>query len=167
MTRILVVEDNDTLRRGVAQAFRDAGHEVEELADGGAAVERLGGVVYDVIITDLKLPKRSGLEVLRAAQRRNKATTVIVMTAYGTIATAVEAMKGGAYDFIQKPFNLEELEIKVNKALDHQRLVGDVEFLRSEQQSHYSWTRSSAGARKCGKCSTLLARWRPARQPFS
>ncbi len=139
MTKILVVEDNDTLRRGVAQAFRDAGHEVDELADGGVAVERLGSTAYDVIITDLKLPKRSGLDVLRAAIRKDGGTTVIVMTAYGTISTAVEAMKEGAYDFIQKPFNIEEMELKVNKALAHRRLVGEVEFLRSERQKDYSW----------------------------
>lgn len=163
MTRILVVEDNDTLRRGVAQAFRDAGHKVEELADGGAAVDRLRGATYDLIITDLKLPKRSGLEVLRAAQRRDKATTVIVMTAYGTIATAVEAMKGGAYDFIQKPFNLEELEIKVNKALDHQRLVGDVAFLRSEQQSHYSWDKVVGRSQKMQEVFDLTRKVAPSK----
>ncbi len=139
MAKILVVEDNETLRRGIAQALRDAGHETEELADGGAAVERIGGVPYDVVITDLKLPKRSGMEVLRAAMRREQPVTVLIMTAYGTIETAVEAMKEGAYDFIQKPFHIEELELKVKKALDHQRLVGEVHYLRAEQHKAYSW----------------------------
>jgi DNA-binding NtrC family response regulator len=95
MAKILVVEDNETLRRGIAQALRDAGHESRELADGGAAVERIGGTAYDVVITDLKLPKRSGMEVLRAAVRREQAVTALIMTAYGTIETAVEAMKEG------------------------------------------------------------------------
>jgi DNA-binding NtrC family response regulator len=139
MAKILVVEDNDTLRRGVAQAFRDSGHEVEALVDGQAAVDRLQSSSYDVVLTDLKLPKCSGLEVLRAGLRRDRGTTVIVMTAYGTIATAVEAMKEGAYDFIQKPFNLEEMEVKVKRALDHRQLVGEVEYLRNEQHKAYSW----------------------------
>ncbi len=139
MAKILVVEDNETLRRGIAQALRDAGHESRELADGGAAVERIGASPYDVVITDLKLPKRSGMEVLRAARRREQPPTVLIMTAYGTIETAVEAMKEGAYDFIQKPFHIEELELKVKKALDHQRLVGEVHHLRAEQQKAYAW----------------------------
>jgi len=139
MAKILVVEDNETLRRGISQALRDAGHESRELADGGAAVERIGASPYDVVITDLKLPKRSGMEVLRAAMRREQPPTVLIMTAYGTIETAVEAMKEGAYDFIQKPFHIEELELKVKKALDHQRLVGEVHHLRAEQQRAYAW----------------------------
>jgi DNA-binding NtrC family response regulator len=139
MAKILVVEDNETLRRGIAHALSDGGYEVDELIDGGAAVERIGQVGYDVILTDLKLPGRSGMEILRAAMRREHSTTVLVMTAYGTIDTAVEAMKEGAYDFIQKPFLIEELELKIKKALDHQRLVGQVRYLSGEQQKLYSW----------------------------
>jgi DNA-binding NtrC family response regulator len=146
-----VVEDNDTLRRGIAQALRDAGHDVEELSDGGAAIERIAGATYDVIVTDLKLPKRSGMEVLRAAARRDQGTTVLLMTAYGTIETAVEAMKEGAYDFIQKPFHIEELELKVKKALDHQRLIGEVHYLRSEQHKVYSWENVVGDSERMGE----------------
>jgi len=136
--RILVVEDNDTLRHGVALALRESGHVVHELSTGAAAVERMGQPdeePYDVIVTDLRLPGADGVEVLRAAREREPGTRVVLMTAYGSIETAVEAMRSGAFDFVQKPLDLEQLELRVARALEHRRLLDEVTELRAAREA--------------------------------
>jgi DNA-binding NtrC family response regulator len=134
--RILVVEDNASLRRGVVRALRERWTEVDEVADGARARERLldrGVEPYDVVVTDQRLPGADGVEVLRAARRREARTAVVLMTAYGTIEGAVEAMRLGAFDFVQKPFELEQLELRVERAAEHARLKGEVATLREER----------------------------------
>src|SRR5262245_26174618 len=132
MGKILVVEDNDVLRSSVVQALVEDSHIVAEVADGEDATERLQEESFDVVLTDMRMPKKSGLEVLRFTKSINELTVVIMMTAFGTIESAVEAMKNGAYDYIQKPFELEELEVKINRALEHRRDSGVLEILRSQ-----------------------------------
>src|SRR3990172_1424712 len=132
MGKILVVEDNDVLRTSVVQALQENSHIVSEVGDGEEAMERLQEESYDVVLTDMRMPKRSGLEVLKFAKNINDLTVVIVMTAFGTIESAVEAMKNGAYDYIQKPFELEELEVKINRALDHRRDSTVLQILKSQ-----------------------------------
>jgi DNA-binding NtrC family response regulator len=134
--RILVVEDNDTLRRGVVRALRESWSDVDDAAAGDTAIERIrdGRVEsYDVIVSDLRLPGADGVAVLRAARERDPRTSVVLMTAYGSIETAVEAMRLGAFDFVQKPLDLEQLELRVARALDHRRLLHEVKVLRAEQ----------------------------------
>jgi DNA-binding NtrC family response regulator len=132
MGKILVVEDNDVLRASVRQALQENSHIVCEVGDGEEAMDRLQEESYDVVLTDMRMPKRSGMEVLKFAKNINDLTVVIVMTAFGTIESAVEAMKNGAYDYIQKPFELEELEVKINRALDHRRDSTVLQILRSQ-----------------------------------
>jgi DNA-binding NtrC family response regulator len=132
MGKILVVEDNDVLRSSVVQALVETGHVITEVGDGEEATERLQQESYDVVLTDMRMPKKSGLEVLRFAKQVNDLTVVIMMTAFATIESAVEAMKNGAYDYIQKPFELEELEVKINRALEHRRDSGVLQLLRSQ-----------------------------------
>jgi DNA-binding NtrC family response regulator len=139
--RFLVVEDNDTLRRGIARALADGFGAVDEEAAGDTAVVRLrdgANAPYDVIVTDLRLPGAGGLEVLEAARARDERSAVILMTAYGTIESAVEAMRHGAFDFLQKPFDLEQLEVRVAKALEHGRLLREVTHLRAERVARYA-----------------------------
>ncbi len=137
MSRILVVEDNAGLRAGITRALGEAGHDVTEAVDGDTAIERLQEGSYDLVLTDMRMGDVSGLDVLRAARRANEATLVIVMTAYGTIAGAVDAMREGAYDFLQKPFDLTEIELKIKRALEHHRLDQQIQAIREEQQSRY------------------------------
>jgi two-component system response regulator HydG len=132
MGKILVVEDNEVLRRSVMQALTENSHLVTEVADGEAAMERLQEESYDVVLTDMRMPRRSGMEVLRFAKSINELTVIIMMTAHGTIESAVETMKNGAYDYIQKPFELEELEVKINKALEYRRDSGVLQLFRSQ-----------------------------------
>ncbi len=123
MKRILVAEDEQNLRQGIATAFRDRGWQVIEAGDGSEAIARLEDQVFDVLVTDDRMPEKSGFEVLKHCRMLNERTAVLVMTAYGTVESAVSAMKVGAFDYVLKPFNLEELELKVEKALEHRRLV--------------------------------------------
>jgi DNA-binding NtrC family response regulator len=123
MKKILVAEDEPTLREGIAAAFRDRDWQVSEAADAGQAIARLEEEVFDVLLTDYKMPDRSGLEVLKRCKMLNEGTVAVVMTAYGTVESAVEAMKAGAFDYALKPFDLEELEMKVERALEHRRLI--------------------------------------------
>ncbi len=123
MRKILVAEDERNLREGIAEAFRDAGHEVVEAAAGDEALASVEAQVFDLVITDYKMPGLDGLELLRRIRMVNDSTAVIMMTAYGTVEGAVQAMRLGAYDYIQKPFNLEELELKAERALEHRRLL--------------------------------------------
>jgi DNA-binding NtrC family response regulator len=139
--RFLIVEDNDTLRRGIARALADGYGPVEEAANGDDAVAKLrdpAAPAFDVVVTDLRLPGAGGLEVLEAARARDERTAVILMTAYGTIDAAVEAMRRGAFDFVQKPFDLEQLEVRVGKALDHGKLVREVKELRAERAQRFA-----------------------------
>jgi DNA-binding NtrC family response regulator len=134
--RILVVEDNDTLRRGIVRALREKQATVDEEASGERAVSRIRDSdfpPYDVVVSDLRLPGADGVAVLRAARERDPRTSVLLMTAYGSIETAVEAMKNGAFDFVQKPLDLEQLELRVARGMAHRRLLHEVTELRAEQ----------------------------------
>jgi DNA-binding NtrC family response regulator len=127
MKKILVVEDEPTLREGIVTAFGDRGWQVSAATDGADAISQLEGEIFDVVVTDYKMPEKDGMDVLRQCKKVNERTAVLVMTAYGTVEMAVEAMKAGAYDYVLKPFPLEELELKVDKALSHRRLLARVE----------------------------------------
>jgi two-component system, NtrC family, response regulator AtoC len=141
MGRILVADDHDSLRRGIARALADAQHEVDEAPNGNVAIERLHEGQYDVIVSDLKMGGSDGLDVLRTAKSLHPGTAVILMTAFGSVHTAVEAMKIGAFDYVQKPFEIEEMELKVNKAIEHRRLKHEIEYLRHTQQDIYDFDR--------------------------
>jgi two-component system response regulator HydG len=126
--RILVAEDNDVLRRGIARALREAWGEVDEAATGTEAVARIRDATrdpYQAVVTDLRLPEVDGLAVLRASRDRDPRTSVLVMTAYGSIEMAVQAIKEGAFDFVQKPMDLEQLEVRVARCVERWRLLGE------------------------------------------
>ena len=115
--RILLVEDRDSLRRLLARALADDGYEVAAASTGGDAVRLLGERPFDLVLTDLKLPDRSGLEVLAASREKQPRVPVVVLTGYGSIGAAVEAMKLGAHDFLEKPLELPDLARLVAKAI--------------------------------------------------
>src|SRR4029453_13551373 len=141
MARILVADDHDALRRGLALSLTTAGHEVDEAGNGNAALERLHEGYFDVVVSDLKMGGSDGLDVLRTAKTLHPSTSVILMTAFGSVSTAVEAMKHGAFDYVQKPFEVEEMEVKVDKALELKRLRHELDYLRHEQQEPYDFER--------------------------
>ena len=141
MGRILVADDHDSLRRGIARALTEAGHDVEQATNGNEAIERLHGSQFDIVLSDLKMGGSDGLDVLRTARTLQPATAVILMTAFGTVQTAVEALKIGAFDYVQKPFEIEEMEVKIEKALELRRLRHEVDYLRHTQNDIYEFSR--------------------------
>src|SRR5579863_1209563 len=113
--KILVADDEQNLRRVLAAMLRREGHEVVQAASGLEAIERLADV--DVVITDLRMPGADGMEVLRTASKNHPHTPVIMITAYGSVGQAVEAIKAGAFDYIEKPFEQEAIRVIVDKAI--------------------------------------------------
>jgi len=103
--RLLIVEDDFSQRDILAQILGDEGYSVEQASGGEEAIARLGKEKFQVVITDLKMPGRDGLDVLRAAVEADDSVVVVMMTAYGTVETAVRAMKAGATDYLTKPLN--------------------------------------------------------------
>jgi len=139
MAKILIVDDQRNMRTTLAMMLRGANYEVDEAADGEQGADRGATGAYDVVLTDLRMGTKDGIDVLRTTKDAHPLTEVIVMTAYGTIESAVEAMRLGAFDYIQKPFTEQELLVKVAKALDNRRLAGEVTFLASEFKDRYKF----------------------------
>ena len=125
------------MRTTLALMLRSAGYEVDEAADGMEGRERVQTGAYDIVITDLRMGDHDGIEVLRGVKETQPMTEVIVMTAYGTIESAVEAMRLGAFDYIQKPFTEQELTVKVHKALESRRLHGQMQLFAQEFKERY------------------------------
>src|SRR5215213_6098169 len=150
MGRILIADDHDALRRGLVRALTDAGHDVEEAANGNAALERLHESYYDVVLSDLKMGGSSGIDVLKTARALHPTSSIILMTAFGSVSTAVEAMESGAFDYVQKPFEIEEMELKIEKALEMRRMQHEIDYLRHEQHDIYNFDHiiGSSGALK-------------------
>jgi Nif-specific regulatory protein len=141
MGRILIADDHDAIRRGLVRGLTEAGHDVEEASNGNQAIERLTDNYFDVVLSDLKMGGSDGMDVLRTTRALHPTTAVILMTAFGTVNTAVEAMKIGAFDYVQKPFEIEEMEVKIEKALEVKRLKNEIEYLRDAQQDRYDFDR--------------------------
>jgi DNA-binding NtrC family response regulator len=139
MARILVVDDQELMRDSLAANLVREGHDVLATHDGTVAVSKLeGSTRFDLLITDLKMPKMTGIELLGEARRLRPEMPVVLMTAFATVQTAVEAMKLGAYDYIQKPFDGDEIKHLVDRTLEHSRLIKENQALRTvvaEQQN--------------------------------
>ncbi len=137
MATILVVDDEKSLRHGLSITLEDWGHHVDEAANGEEAVEKISKEVYDIVLTDLVMDKMDGLEVLRQVKDVSPQTEVMMMSAHGTIAAAVEAMQRGAYAFIVKPFSNDHLHIELDKLFQKIDLKKTVKHLKSVLADHY------------------------------
>jgi two-component system, NtrC family, response regulator PilR len=122
ITRVLVVDDEQSMRELLAIMLRQVGYEVTAADGGEAAIKALETDAFDLVITDLRMRKADGLAVLRAAKEHSPRTVVLVVTAFASTETAVEAMKLGAYDYVTKPFKLDELKLTIANALERKRL---------------------------------------------
>ena len=139
MAKILIVDDQRNMRTTLAMMLRGVGYEVDEAGDGEQGSSQGATGAFDVVLTDLRMGSKDGIDVLRAVKEAQPMTEVIVMTAYGTIESAVEAIRLGAFDYIQKPFSEQELLVKVAKAIDNRRLAREVAFLASEFKDRYKF----------------------------
>jgi two-component system, NtrC family, response regulator HydG len=130
MATILIADDEEIIRDSLGAILTGAGHTVVAAKDGEHAIKRLAERRFDTVITDLKMPRADGMAVLQAVLRDHPGTPVIVATAHGTIDIAVEAMREGAFDFLTKPFSADEIEARVNRALQHRKLTREADNLR-------------------------------------
>jgi two-component system, NtrC family, response regulator AtoC len=137
--QILVVDDEADLRSAIVEILTMDGFEVDSVGSAEEAIEKLSQTAYDVLITDHNLPGKLGLELLEDALVRYPETIGIVITGYGTIETAVQAIKKGAYDYLTKPFKLVELPIMVRKGLKERRLRFENQYLRSQLKERYGF----------------------------
>src|SRR5215831_9169872 len=134
---VLVVEDEDALRQAIAEQLTDRGYRVEQVESGELAIERLADFAFDIILTDLRLPGIDGSAVVEAAVARYPDIVAIVITGYGTVKDAVEAIRRGARDFITKPFQIDELLHVLESALERRRLRSENEYLRAQLEERY------------------------------
>jgi len=141
MPDILLVEDKDSLRRVLRLTLENAGYTVTEAADARTALNEIAAGPHKLVLTDLRMPNGSGLDVLRAARAADGSIPVIVMTAFGSIDEAVQAMKDGAHDFLQKPVDSNHLLLLVERALEQERLRTENILLREEWSRRYGFPR--------------------------
>jgi DNA-binding NtrC family response regulator len=155
---ILIVEDEARMRRLLELDLGEAGYQTFSAADAEKGLDLLRREQIDLVLTDLKLPGLSGLEFLQAAKRLNGALPVVVMTAYGSVETAVEAMKAGASDYVLKPFALAEMRLVVQKELDVRRLREENRSLREALGRQYNYPNIAARSAKMQEVLTLVER---------
>ncbi|OGP52548.1 MAG: histidine kinase [Deltaproteobacteria bacterium RBG_13_52_11] len=135
--RVLVIDDEENLRHYLQMVLGEAGYNVETAQDGEEALEKMQHHSWDIILCDIRMPKMDGMAFLKEVKAQRLEGTIIMMSAYGTIDTAVEAMKIGAYDYISKPFNVDEIVLTIKKAEERERLREENIRLKEEVQRDY------------------------------
>jgi two-component system response regulator HydG len=133
MARILVADDDAALRKRLVLGLGSPAHEIDEAPDGASATERLDARVYEVVLTDLSMSDADGVDVLRKTLAVQPTAAVIVMSAHGSIELAVEAVRTGAFDFVEKPFAMEQMRLRIERALEHRRLKFQIDYLNHTQ----------------------------------
>ena len=138
MSWILIADDHKSTCEGLALALEAKGYSTQIALDGETAIELVRQHFFDLAIVDIRMPKQNGIQVLEAVKATSPETTVIMMTAFGTIDIAVEAMQKGAVDFITKPYKLEQIELKIDRALQQTRVSMENQYLREELGIRYN-----------------------------
>ena len=141
MEKILVVDDEKSLREVLSIMLKRAGYTVTEASDGDEAIGHVNKEIYDLVITDLRMPKADGMDVLKAVKSLSPDTVVLVITAFATSDSAVEAMKQGAYDYLTKPFQVDEVQLIIRNALEKRRLSTENMLLKREMASQSSFAK--------------------------
>ncbi|MGZ8939466.1 MAG: sigma-54-dependent transcriptional regulator, partial [Limisphaerales bacterium] len=139
MARVLLVDDEITMLQMVSELLRSEGHEVHPFNNATAALEALDSIAPELVITDLYLDKAKagGLDILKKARSLNPPAITIVITGFGSIDTAVEAMKYGAFDYLEKPFKLDELKLCVQRALNYNDVASENVYLKKQLGKKY------------------------------
>ncbi len=161
MANILIVEDEPRMRRLLEISLGEDGHNVQTVEDAETGLKFLGKEKADLVVTDLKLPGMNGLEFLQEARRANAALPFVVMTAYGSVETAVEAMKAGASDYVLKPFTMAEMKLVVRKELDVQSVRDENRSLKEALGQRYQYSNIIARSPKMQEVLALVERVAP------
>ena len=135
--KILVVDDDSLLRDFLAETLNRSGYRVDLASTGEEALEKISKEDYDIILSDVRMPNMDGMELLKTTRDFLPDAKVVMMTAYGTVQNAVEAMKLGAFDYVMKPFSVDEIELVLKRALEHKQLLLENKLLRSEVLGKY------------------------------
>jgi two-component system response regulator AtoC len=137
--RILIVDDEESFRNVLTVILKKEGYEVEGAANGEEGLKKIFDSAFDHILCDIRMPQMDGLEFLQESKKRGEESPIIMMSAYGTVDTAIEAMKLGAYDYISKPFRPDEIILTLKKAEERERLRKENELLKREVRKEYSF----------------------------
>jgi DNA-binding NtrC family response regulator len=156
MPSVLVVDDKDSMRTMLSQTLHEEGYQVDVVDGGKKALDLARLKSYDIVLTDLKMPSMDGLEVLSSLKEIDSDMAVIIMTAYGTVESAVEAMKKGAFDFITKPFDPDHLSVLIERALENRRLIAENSLLREELAQNLGFSEIIGQNEKMKEVSRLI-----------
>ncbi|MBW2121533.1 MAG: sigma-54-dependent Fis family transcriptional regulator [Deltaproteobacteria bacterium] len=137
--RVLVIDDEESFRHMLSVILQKEGYQVETASDGYEALEKMEGALFDEILCDIRMPRMDGIRFLREVKKTHCDSTIIMMSAYGTLDTAVEAMKLGAYDYVSKPFKPDEIVLTLKKAEERERLRRENIYLRKEIEKEYNF----------------------------
>ena len=155
---ILIVDDEEPQRRILAGFLKKRGYGVETAGDADEAMKVVSSRTVDLVLTDLRMPGRTGVELVDAVRGANPEIPVVVMTAYGTVASAVDAMKRGAADYLSKPVDLDELEVLVARTLERRALVSENRELRKQVESRYRLAGLETGNARMQEAINVAAR---------
>ncbi|MDZ7371689.1 MAG: sigma-54 dependent transcriptional regulator [candidate division KSB1 bacterium] len=155
---LLIVDDEAAQRETLSGFLKKKGFQVFTAADGNRALEIVRSQLIDLVLTDLRMPEMDGLELLRRIKAENPEIAVLVMTAFGSIEKAIEAMKAGAFDFVVKPINLEQLEINVSRALEHKQLLSENRRLQKQLEERRQWSGLIGSSQAMQQVMSLAAR---------
>jgi len=139
MAKILIIDDEKAIRNALRDILEHEKHKVEEAEDGASGLEKAKKGGFDVVLCDIKMPKLDGMEVLEKLMAHDDSIPVVMISGHGTIGTAVEAIKKGAFDFIQKPPDLNRILVTLRNALDRGSLVQETKTLRQKVQGQGRW----------------------------
>ena len=139
MAKIIIIDDEPAMVEVIVTLCREKGHQVFPFSSAAKAVEQLDAIEPQIVITDVKMETMSGFDVLRHVREHNKQTLVILITAYASVDTAIEAMKMGAHGYVPKPFKIDELQMTVQRALDYQSTMRENTYLRKELKNKYKF----------------------------
>ncbi len=148
MAKIIIIDDEPAMVEVIVTLCRDKGHQVFPFNSAPKAVEQLDAIAPQVVIADIKMETMTGFDVLRHVREHHRQTAVILITAYASVETAVEAMKMGAYDYVTKPFKIDELQMTVQRALDYQAALRENVYLRKELKNRYRFENIIGTSRK-------------------
>ncbi len=130
MGNILFVDDDETMREAVSKAIESMGHICDVASDGFEGFNKIREGEYDLVITDIRMPKLDGKEFLKRASKYDKNLMIIVLTGYSSVESAVELLKLGAYDYLEKPLNFEALEFVITRSLEKRKIEGQLNFFK-------------------------------------
>ncbi len=156
MAKIIIIDDEPAMVEVIVTLCREKGHEVFPFSSAAKAVEKLDEIEPQIVITDVKMETMSGFDVLRHVKEHHKQTLVILITAYASVDTAIEAMKMGAHGYVPKPFKIDELQMTVQRALDFQSTMRENTYLRKELKNKYKFENIVGASQKMQKVYNLI-----------